>query len=144
MQWNKGKNCGFSTADFSHLYLPVDTSSDAPTVEAEQQDSHSLMNRVKRLIDLKHTEPALSAYAEFVPLFAKENTYPLVYARANGKDIILAIFNPSAAPVSIECPFQSPHSTFQLIAGKKVALSKKGETLSMDIPGVTYALYKVK
>ena len=27
MQWTPGKNCGFSTADFSKLYLPVDTSS---------------------------------------------------------------------------------------------------------------------
>jgi maltose alpha-D-glucosyltransferase/alpha-amylase len=144
MQWSLGKNRGFSSAEFSQLYLPVDTSSDAPNVESEQQDPHSLLHRVKKLIDLKHNEPALAAYAEFVPLYAKENTYPFVYARANGKDIILAIFNPSERPVSIECSFHSSRSKFQLIAGTAITLSKKRTTISMDIPGVTYALYKVK
>jgi maltose alpha-D-glucosyltransferase/alpha-amylase len=97
-----------------------------------------------KLIDLKHNQPALAAYAEFFPLYAKENTYPFVYARANGKDIILAIFNPSERPVSIECSFHSSRSKFQLIAGTAITLSKKRTTISMDIPGVTYALYKVK
>jgi glycosidase len=144
MQWSMGKNRGFSTADFSNLYLPVDTNSDAPNVESEQQDPQSLMHRVKKLIELKHSEPALAAYAEFVPLFAKENAYPLVYARANGKEIILAIFNPSEKSVSVDCPFHLPQSKFQLISGKAMKISKKGNSISLDVPGTTYALYKVK
>ena len=38
MQWSSDKNRGFSTADSSKLYLPVDSSPDAPTVENQQRD----------------------------------------------------------------------------------------------------------
>ena len=127
MQWTPGKNCGFSSANASKLYLPVDTSSDAPNVESEQKDPHSRDHRVKMLIDLKHTNPALAGYAEFVPLVRKENSYPFVFSRANGNDVILAVFNPSAQPVSIDCPFHSPHSKFQLIAGDCRHTVKKRE-----------------
>ena len=38
MQWAAGKNLGFSGADASLLYLPVDASPDAPTVAAQEGD----------------------------------------------------------------------------------------------------------
>ena len=34
MQWTRGTNCGFSDAPADRLYLPMDASPDAPTVEA--------------------------------------------------------------------------------------------------------------
>ena len=143
MQWTMGKNCGFSSADFSKLYLPVDTSSDAPNVETEQKDPTSLLNRVKKLIQLKHDEPALAAYAEFVPLYVKENTYPFVYARANEKDVILVILNPAEKAVSAEFPMNVPCTKFQLLAGKEIKISKQDKILSLKMPGITYAVYKV-
>jgi len=144
MQWTLGKNRGFSTTDFSKLYLPVDTSNDAPNVETEQKDPTSLLNRVKKLIQLKHDEPALAAYAEFVPLCAKENTYPFVYARANGKDVILVILNPSGKKVSAEFQMNTPYKKLQLLSGKEIRISKKDGTLSLDVPEITYAVYKLK
>jgi maltose alpha-D-glucosyltransferase/alpha-amylase len=144
MQWTSGKNRGFSTADFSKLYLPVDTSDDAPNAETEQQDTHSLLNRVRKLIELKHTEPALAAYAEFVPLYAKENTYPLVYARANGKDVMLIIINPAEKSVSAEFQVNMPYKKLQLLAGKEIKVTKNEKTLKIEVPGITYAVYKVK
>jgi maltose alpha-D-glucosyltransferase/alpha-amylase len=144
MQWTSGKNRGFSTADFSKLYLPVDTSDDAPNVETEQQDTHSLLNRVKKLIELKHTEPALAAYAEFVPLYAKENTYPLVYARANGKETIIVILNPAEKSAMAEFQMDIPYKKLQLIAGKEIKVNQKNKMMVLDIPGITYAVYKVQ
>jgi maltose alpha-D-glucosyltransferase/alpha-amylase len=144
MQWTGEKNRGFSTADFSKLYLPVDTSSDAPNVETEQNDPHSLLNRVKRLIRLKHDEPALAAYSEFVPLYAKENTYPFVYARAKGKDVVLIILNPSEKIVSAEFQMNVPYKKLQLLAGKEIKITKKDKTLSLEVPGTAYAIYKLK
>ena len=64
---------GQDLAEPTRLYLPVDAAPDAPTVAAEETDADSLLNRVRRLIRLKHSEPALAAYAEFVPLYAKES-----------------------------------------------------------------------
>jgi maltose alpha-D-glucosyltransferase/alpha-amylase len=144
MQWTMDKNRGFSNADFSKLYLPVDTSNDAPNVEAEQKDPASLLNRVKKLIQLKHDEPALAAYAEFIPLYAKENTYPFIYARANGKDVILVILNPAEKASTAEFHMNVPYTKLQLLAGKEIRITKKDNMLSLDVPGITYAVYKVK
>ena len=41
MQWSPGKNLGFSTADSGKLYLPLDSSPDAPTVEGQQLNPNS-------------------------------------------------------------------------------------------------------
>jgi glycosidase len=144
MQWTLGKNRGFSTSDFSKLYLPVDTSHDAPNVETEQSDPSSLLNRVKKLIQLKHNEPALAGYAEFVPLYAKENTYPFVYARANGKNVVLVILNPSGKAATADFQMDIPYKKLQLLAGKVIKITKKDKTLSLDVPGITYAVYKLK
>ena len=144
MQWTLGMNRGFSSADFSKLYLPIDTSSDAPNVEAEQKDPASLLNRVKKLILLKHKEPALAAYAEFTPLYAKENTYPFIYTRTNGSDVLLVIINPAEKPAKAEFQINVPCEEFQLLAGKKMVMNKKDKTISVDAPGISFSVYKLQ
>jgi glycosidase len=144
MQWTSGMNRGFSSADFSKLYLPVDTSNDAPNVETEQQDATSLLNRVKKLIALKHTEPALAAYADFTPLYAKENTYPFIYTRTNGNDVLLVIINPAEKAATAEFQMNGPYKKFHLLAGKKMEISKKDKTVSLEAPGISYSVYKLK
>ncbi|MGD0037227.1 MAG: alpha-amylase family glycosyl hydrolase [Bacteroidota bacterium] len=144
MQWTSGTNRGFSSADFSKLYLPVDTSNDAPNVETEQKDPASLLNRVKMLIHLKHTEPALAAYADFTPLYAKENTYPFIYSRTNGSDILLVIINPAEKAAKAEFQISVPYEKLYLLAGKKMEIRKKDKTISLDAPGISYSVYKLK
>ena len=144
MQWTSGTNRGFSSADFSKLYLPVDTSVDAPNVETEQKDQASLLNRVKKLIQLKHTEPALAAYADFTPLYAKENTYPFIYTRTNGNDVLLVIINPAEKAATAEFQTSVPYNMFHLLAGQKMVIRKKGTMVSLDAPGISYAVYKLK
>jgi maltose alpha-D-glucosyltransferase/alpha-amylase len=144
MQWTAGRNRGFSAADFSKLYLPVDTSKDAPNAATEEKDPSSLLNRIKKLIQLKHSEPALAAYAEFIPLYAKENTYPFIYARANGENTILVILNPSGQSASAEFQVNIPCNKFKLLAGTKISIKQSNSTVRIKIPGSTYAIYKVK
>jgi glycosidase len=143
MQWLKGTNLGFSTAQPSQLYLPVDPSPDAPTADAQEKDKHSLLNRTRRLIHLRNTEPALSAYAEFVPLYAKKETYPFVYCRANGNEVVLVILNPAREASSVEFSLDVPFSKLTLLAGKAPDISRKGEKLSVKIGGQSYAIYRV-
>ncbi len=143
MQWGPGKNCGFSTADPAKLYLPVDTTADAPNVAQEEKEKNSLLNRVKKLIKLKHTEPALAGYADFIPLYAKENTYPFVYERVNGKDAVIVVLNPSGQPASAQ--FELPGAKkFQHITGKEISIERKEKMVSLKIPGISYAIYRVK
>ena len=97
MQWTGGKNLGFSTAEPAKLYLPVDPAADAPNVAAQENDPDSLLNRVRRLIPLKHTEPALAAYAEFVPLYA-EPSLPVCLRAGQRRPVLLVVFNPAGMP----------------------------------------------
>ena len=64
MQWDDGPNAGFSTADPSQLYLPVDPDPARPTVAAQEHDPDSTLNLVRRLIALRKATPALGTRAE--------------------------------------------------------------------------------
>ena len=143
MQWTGGKNLGFSTAEPSQLYLPVDSAPDAPNVAAEERDPASLLNRVRRLIALKHTEPALAAYAEFIPLYAKENTYPFVYARASGGNKLLIVINPAARPSVAQFPLAVTDSDWQLLAGTAVRFTRQESELRLEVPAQSYAIYRL-
>jgi glycosidase len=144
MQWSGEKNLGFSTAPPEKLYLPVDPAEDAPTVAEQEKDSLSLLNRTRKLIALRHTEPALRAYAEFVPLFAKDNTYPFIYARAKDKDVVLVFLNPAGVETDAEFFMPLAVTEMELLAGKEIPVQKEGNTMKVHMPGQSYAIYKVK
>jgi maltose alpha-D-glucosyltransferase/alpha-amylase len=143
MQWNSGRNLGFSTADPSHLYLPVDPAADAPNVAAQEHDAGSLLNRVRRLVALKHNEPALAAYAEFVPLYAEPKTCPFVYARASGDHVLLVLFNPAGTPATAQFRLPVAYRQLERLAGKEVRFTTQGAELKADMAAGTYAIYRV-
>jgi len=101
MQWDGSLNKGFSHANSGHLYLPVDDSADAPTVEDQLSDPESLIHTVKKLTSLRHAQADLHGNGSYEILYAAENGYPFVYRR--GKLTISV--NPSggiaAAPVAV-------------------------------------------
>jgi len=144
MQWTGGKNLGFSYASEDKLYLPVDPAQDAPNVAAQEKDPNSLLNKTRQLIRLKHTEPALANYAEFIPLYAKENTYPFVYARAKDKDVVVVFMNPSGKEVSAEFELNVDFKKTLLLAGKDLKLNKSGKTISVMVPAQTYSVIKLQ
>ncbi len=96
MQWSQEKNDGFSTCPADALYLPVDPSSDAPNVAAQEADENSLLNTVKSLLSLRHQEEELQADAEFEVVYAVAGKLPFVYRRGT----ILVALNPSGQSVS--------------------------------------------
>lgn len=144
MQWTSGKNLGFSAGEPEKLHLPVDPSPDAPNVAAQQSDPNSLLNKVRRLVQLKKNEAALAAYAEFVIVYAKENAYPFVFARAAGKETILAVFNPADRESSASFTLNIAAKKLELLAGEKISISNKKQEYSLKIPGMSYAIYKLK
>lgn len=146
MQWTSGKNLGFSSADADKLYLPVDPAKDAPNVEAQEKNPNSLLNKTRQLIKLRHTEPALANYAEFVPVYAEQDTYPFVYARAAGKDVVLVMLNPRSAASDATFPINVPFKKTKLLAGDKFKMehSKKTGTLTIHMPSTSYAIVKLQ
>jgi len=144
MQWNDEKNFGFSTTDPENLYLPVDTAYDAPNVRTQEKDLNSLLNNVRKLIQLKKTEPALKAYAEFVPVYAKENTYPFIFARAADDDIVLLIFNPASRNETAKFSLNIIATEFILLAGTESDITMNGNQYELKIEGQSYSIYKLK
>jgi glycosidase len=144
MQWASVKNLGFSTAEPERLYLPVDSAQDAPTVQSEENDPNSLLNRVRHLIQLRKAEPALAAYAEFVPVVAEENTYPLVFIRAADQRILLAVFNPAGRSVSTKFKLNVAAEHFARVAGDRIKISQHDRVYTIEVPSVSYALYELK
>lgn len=144
MQWSSGKNLGFSTADSSKLYLPVDTAFNAPNVAIQEADPNSLLNKTRKFIELRHTEPALANYAEFIPVFAKENTYPFVYARANKDDYVLVFLNPSGNESKAKFTVNVDFSKTKLLAGDEFEIKCDGNSISATMPGQSYAIVKLE
>lgn len=141
MQWKKGPNAGFSAAPADKLYLPVDPTDDHPNVEDQENDPDSLLNRVRELIAMRKRHKALSAHAEFVPLYAVENEYPFIYARAADEEVILVVLNPSGQERRAEFTSNLRIAGRRLIAGDEISMGSAGSRISVTVPPVTYSIY---
>ena len=83
----------------SDLYLPVDSSADAPTVAAQEKDPASLLNTVRAILALRHQEEDLQADAAF-KVVCSEAGKPFVYMRG---DLLCAV-NPAGNEQSVVLP----------------------------------------
>ncbi|MDD6484848.1 MAG: alpha-amylase family glycosyl hydrolase [Clostridiales bacterium] len=92
MQWDESKNAGFSDGD--KLYIRLDDSSDRPCASKQMQDENSLRSEVKRLIEIRNQNPALSNTADIE--FIKYDGYPFIYRRFTDTDSVYVIINPHA------------------------------------------------
>jgi len=88
MQWNAGKNAGFSSAEECQLYLPVDAEKDTLNVASQENDPKSLLNKVKTLLRLRNSEDDLKSkpnleivHAPGVSSGADQNSRLFVYKR---------------------------------------------------------------
>ena len=102
MQWNGAQsNAGFSEAPADRLYLPVDTSGDAPSVNSQSGREDSLLNTVRAAIRLRHENACLHADGPFGVVYAEPGRYPFLFRRGD----FLFLFNPSEkaaeAPVRV-------------------------------------------
>lgn len=144
MQWNSGRNAGFSTAPARKLYLPVDPVDNRPTVEAQDNDSGSLLNHIRRLSGLRRAYPALCAGGDFKPLFAEPNRYPFVYKRTEGLQTILVALNPSGKAVrEVVYPGSACREPLALdVSRVTLRCLKKGLELRME--GVSYGIFSLR
>lgn len=95
MQWDDTANAGFSAASPDKLYIGIDPDKDRPTVKKASADKDSLLNEIKRLIEIRQETPALQSKGGIRFVFAEENAYPLAYIRSGGNEEILVVINPS-------------------------------------------------
>ncbi len=105
MQWNDSPGAGFSTASEDKFYLPLDPSPDRPDVAAQEKDAASLLHFTRQLIKLRRETTALASTGKFKPLYARENTYPLVYERSNECSRYIIAVNPSGMSAEAQLKF---------------------------------------
>ncbi|HEY8944864.1 MAG TPA: maltose alpha-D-glucosyltransferase, partial [Polyangiaceae bacterium] len=95
MQWSADRNAGFSRANSQKLYLPViidpGFSYEALNVEAQQDNVHSLLWWMRRLIALRRRFKAISrGTLEFL---YPSNRKVLAFLRRHGDELLLVVAN---------------------------------------------------
>jgi maltose alpha-D-glucosyltransferase/alpha-amylase len=105
MQWSPDRNAGFSRADPQQLYLPPIMDPvygfDAVNVEAQKRDRSSLLNWMKRMLEVRKSSQAFGRGK--LRFIRPGNRKVLVYVREYGDDTILCVVNlaRSAQPVEV-------------------------------------------
>ena len=106
MQWSPDRNAGFSGADPARLYLPPIQDSvygfQAINVEAQSRSPYSLLNWMKRLIQVRRQHRAFGRGT--IEFLAPENPHVLAYIREYEGDVLLIVNNlsGSAQPVRLD------------------------------------------
>jgi maltose alpha-D-glucosyltransferase/alpha-amylase len=103
MQWSPDRNAGFSRAEAARLYAPVITDSvygfQAINVEAQERSPFSLLNWMKRLIEVRKQHRAFGRGT--IEFLEPENPHVLAYLREHDGDAILVINNLSGAAQAV-------------------------------------------
>lgn len=89
MHWSRNRAAGFTTGV---PWEPLAADSFTANVEAQDQDSASLLNLHRRLIHLRTANPALGS-GSFTPVTARNAPTILAYVRHAGADKVLVVAN---------------------------------------------------
>ncbi len=133
MQWNAGRNAGFSEAD--RLYAPViDDDVYGPrqvNVEAQRADSSSLLHTLRRMIGVRKEQRAFGwgsfEWARGAP------SSVAAYVRAEGHQRLLIVNNLSEAPQELQIPstqLDAPPgqaTVLDLLSGTQIPLPEDGQ-----------------
>lgn len=91
MQWDDTRNHGFSEADPSLLYLPMDDGESAPTVAEQQKRKDSLYNTVRELLGIRRKMNAFAQHDNLEIMIAENGRRSFAYRRGE----LLMVCNPS-------------------------------------------------
>lgn len=91
MQWDDTRNHGFSEADPSQLYLPMDDGEGAPTVTEQQKRKDSLYNTVRELLGIRRKMNAFAQHDNLEIMIAENGRRSFAYRRGE----LLMVCNPS-------------------------------------------------
>ena len=100
MQWSPDRGGGFSDAEPEHFALPLNLSTDygyqAVNVKAQDHRPNSLLQGVRRLVEIRKHSPAL--HSGGFRLIGSTNPAVLAYIRDAGDDHMLCVINFSRFP----------------------------------------------
>lgn len=142
MQWDDRQNAGFSTADSNALYIPIDPRRTRPTVKTQDNDPHSLLNHVRRLIALRKCAKSLQAAGNLIPIYTGPNRPQFVYLRESGQERFLVALNPSSAAAEIKLDgIKTGDKACEIGHGIRAFSDGNGTVLKMS--GISYGVFKL-
>ena len=98
MQWDSGRNAGFSTGE---PWLPIAQDYQHVNVAVERDDSRSMLSLYRRLIELRRASPALSVGA-YARVHVDDDV--LVYQRSVDNEQCVVALNLSHAARTVTLP----------------------------------------
>lgn len=128
MQWANQPNAGFSPADVQ-TWLPVNPNyADGINVKDQQNDSNSIFNFYRRLLDIRKSTPALIE-GGYKALHEKAKEYFAFIRTMNltGQDV-LVVLNYSAEPQLISFPELSGNTLQTIFSSAKRGLGEENPT----------------
>ena len=142
MQWDNTTNAGFSSADKEAFYLPLDPHKNRPSVEKQAGDSSSLLNHVRKLIDLRKRHPALHAKGDLIPLQLENDHRHFTYLRQANDERFLIIINPSGESSRVKLyGIQPENITPQISHGIEVRVEQDDQEIQMA--GVSHGIFRL-
>lgn len=142
MQWdNSMPNAGFSLADKDKLYICQDPDENRPDVKGELEREDSLINEIRKLIDVRQEHKAIGNLGEIEFFDSEKKNYPMIYVRSNDDEQILVIINPFNRKFDIEPALETKEMT-QIYSYEDKELIVEGKLL--HIPEMFAAFYKIK
>jgi maltose alpha-D-glucosyltransferase/alpha-amylase len=143
MQWDTSANAGFSQAPADRLYLPVDEQPDRPNVAGQEADPGSLLNQVRRLVELRKQHPALCASGVFEVVYAEAGTVPFIYKRTSPEETLLVAINPSGRPTRTVLPDHTVSEKPDTLFGPASSLECVEGKWIVSLPSVSGSVYKI-
>ena len=110
MQWDDTENAGFTTGA---PWIAVNPNHKRINAQAEIADDDSVFHHYRRLIALRHTEPAV-ADGDFHMLLA-DHDQVYAFTRRHGNTELLVLANFSGRPAAIEVPDAAGWQNSELI-----------------------------
>lgn len=142
MQWdNSMPNAGFSLADKDKLYICQDPDENRPDVKGELEREDSLINEIRKLIDVRQEHKAVGNLGEIEFFDSEKKNYPMIYVRSNDDEQILVIINPFNRKFDIEPALETKEMT-QIYSYEDKELIVEDKLL--HIPEMFAAFYKIK
>jgi maltose alpha-D-glucosyltransferase/alpha-amylase len=142
MQWSPDRNAGFSRADPQQLFLPPIMDPvygyEAVNVEAQSRDRSSLLNWMKRLLQVRGSSQAFGRGT--LRFIRPGNRRVLVYLREYGADTILCVANLARSAQPVELDLADHRGTVPIELLGRAAFPPIGELpYLLTLPG--YAFY---
>jgi maltose alpha-D-glucosyltransferase/alpha-amylase len=146
MQWDSGKNAGFSAADSAQLYAPVIEENPFDplrvSVAAHQVDPNSLWSVIKKMIAVHKEMKALGwGELEWLPV---ENRTVAAYLRRYQTETLLILNNLSGSQQTVRLSLAMPDSTrpVDMLSGEVYPAAKHGQ-LALTLQPYQYLWLKL-